>query len=295
MYCYEKFKIGTMKPDVIIGVKNLIGSRINDISSLSINWFGGEPMVAYRQIIDIMEHVNRIKNQVSFNSEMTTNGYLLNGEKFARLVELGISKYQIAFDGDKEEHDKLRVKIDGNPTFDAIWKNVIAAKNTDLDFRVLIRLHVNKDNEQSMMRFLRRVDTEIGKDKRFGFYIRQLSRLGGENDEHLPIIEDGKSTERLIQSAKSIGFSANGHAEDYVCYAAKPNEYIIRADGSISKCTVALYDDNNRIGKLNKDGTMDLDSNKISQWCRGLFSGDKNELACPLRNFPITTKQKVYA
>ncbi len=69
----------------------------------------------------------------------------------------------------------------------------------------------------------------------------------------------------------------------YVCYAAKPFAYVIRSDGGIGKCTVALYDGNNNIGRLNNDGTVHIDSEKASRWSRGLFSGNEKELECPLK------------
>ena len=60
---------------------------------------------------------------------------------------------------------------------------------------------------------------------------------------------------------------------------------MIRSTGEIAKCTVALKHPNNRIGRLNPDGTATLDNEKINGWVRGLFSGDSGELHCPMVGF----------
>jgi uncharacterized protein len=56
VYCYEKFELGNMKPDVVMGVKNLILNRSTDLAFLKISWFGGEPMLGYNGVMDIMEY-----------------------------------------------------------------------------------------------------------------------------------------------------------------------------------------------------------------------------------------------
>lgn len=291
-YCYEEFKLKEMSSDTVKAVKSLITKRVPDISYLNISWFGGEPLVAYKQVVDVMEHANSSKLELnpnlSLTSEMTTNGYKLTEDKLRKLVKLGVKQYQISFDGDKDEHDKLRVKRDGKPTFDVIWKNVTNAKLIDMDFIMLLRLHVNSDNEPSSTRFLDRVKSEIGKDSRYTLYIRKLSRLGGKNDTSLPILaEDSKSVERLIDTAHKLGLKTMDIGREYVCYAAKPNAYVIRSDGSLSKCTVNLYDGHNKVGRLLRDGSLEVEKDKVLLWSRGIFSGDKEELGCPMKNFPL--------
>jgi uncharacterized protein len=111
-----------------------------------------------------------------------------------------------------------------------------------------------------------------------------LSRLGGPNDNKLPIINDLSIIKELISEAKQLGLNPVDAAEvvDDVCYAAKMNSYIIRSDGRVFKCTVALYDDRNIVGRLNPDGTLEIYPNKVAWWSRGIFTGNPNQLACPL-------------
>ncbi len=154
-------------------------------------------------------------------------------------------------------------------------------------------MHVNSNNDTSMVKLINRVASEIGEDKRFTVYIRELSRLGGKNDMSLPILGENKdAVKRLIRMSRGCGLKTNVNEDadeytgSYICCAAKPNSFVIRSNGSISKCTVALYEDYNMIGRLLRNGTMEIDSHTATAWSRGIFSGDKTELGCPLINFP---------
>jgi hypothetical protein len=48
------------------------------------------------------------------------------------------------------------------------------------------------------------------------------------------------------------------------------------------KCTVAIYNESNKVGYLRNDGTLKLDMDKLKVWMRPLFSNVISEMACPL-------------
>ncbi|PSN88194.1 hypothetical protein B9P99_06010, partial [Candidatus Marsarchaeota G1 archaeon OSP_B] len=175
---------------------------------MSVSWFGGEPLLAYHKIIEILDfiHENVIQNgRPNFVSEMTTNGYLLTIERFKTLVERGVKFYQITFDGDEDKHDKLRIKSDGTPTFSRIFQNIINAHNTDLEFEIMIRIHVNAENASSIQSLLIKLSKFLASDKRFRIFLRPLSRLGGKNDDILPILSDERIIQKLNNVAKNLG------------------------------------------------------------------------------------------
>jgi uncharacterized protein len=60
-----------------------------------------------------------------------------------------------------------------------------------------------------------------------------------------------------------------------------PNSLMIRANGRVGKCTVALNDERNDIGYLTKDGKLKINEN-FQLWIKGLETQDKKMLACPL-------------
>ncbi|MNP18518.1 hypothetical protein D3C76_1110030 [compost metagenome] len=62
-----------------------------------------------------------------------------------------------------------------------------------------------------------------------------------------------------------------------VCYAAKPNSLVIGSDGKLYKCSIALDDENNQLGQLHADGSMELDTEKVARWTD---SGEEQDAVC---------------
>lgn len=288
-YCYEDFsKPRGMSRETIEGIKTLIRKRAEaGLRFLDISWFGGEPLLALESIKQIMRYSIELgqKYGITVRSDATTNGYLLNSTVLRELIECGVTEFQVSFDGDRELHNSMRIRRDGYGTFDEIWNNISCAHECDLKFHVTIRVHLNAKNYDSIRLLIERASFALGGDERFSFFIRTLSKLGGANDDKLPILLDRTMTAltSLREYAYSLGLKIETPASDYVCYASSMNSFVVRSDGRLGKCTVSLYDDRNTIGRLNEDGTVEIDKDKALWWSRGLFSGERDQLACPLR------------
>lgn len=290
VYCYEDFEHGRMPNEVIEGVKSLLSSRIAKLHLLSIQWFGGEPLLAVPVIEEVMHHVRdtaqRLNPKLMVRSGMTTNGYLLDRKTLARLIELEVVSYQISLDGTAESHDARRIRADGEGTFGRILANLRSARDTDLDFSIRLRIHVDKENLPDMHKLLHCLGEELGHDARFEANIRPIGRFGGKNDAKLPVLEEKELgvIDELKMYASQCGLRMSVESNE-PCYAATANSFVIRATGEIGKCTVSLRHPNNRLGILNSDGTASVDHEKFAGWVRGLFSGKKDELQCPMKGF----------
>lgn len=290
VYCYETFQQKRMHPGVVIGVKRLLERRAAGLRSLGLSWFGGEPLLAADVIEDVMGHVAALRGSVpglSVESDITTNASLLDPERAARLLDLGVTKYQISFDGPREWHDRKRVRPGGLGTFDRIWENMKALRDLKRQFRVTVRLHVDRENESALPEFLDALAAEFGGDERFELFVRALGRFGGPNDASLPTL-DGEgaraAVDRVRAAAVSRGLRQNpAGSGTAICYAAHGNSFLIRADGTLNKCTLALEHPANRVGRLREDGTVEIDRDRILPWMRGLRSGSAEQLGCPMR------------
>jgi uncharacterized protein len=280
-----------MSREVVVGLKNLIARRFPELDLLSIAWFGGEPLLAYDIVIDVMKFAQSLKESRPsgiLTSGMTTNGYYLDFERLRDLTSLGVLDYQITLDGEREYHNKVKVLYGGKPTFDRIWKNLMSAKHSDLQFFFNIRVHVSKDNIESVRLLIDQM-SELAFDERFYLSIVPLSRFGGSNDSKLPVLdgsdrrwESVPDTIKVLRNyARSKSLNIMPRVSE-VCYASKLNAYVIRSNGKVSKCTVALYDKRNIVGHLEADGTLWLDKKICLWWARGLFTSNENELACPM-------------
>lgn len=292
-YCYERFELGRMHDSVIRGVKRLLSSRAPDLDRLTLSWFGGEPLLALDVIEDIHAHVRSIlhgRPGLGFRAAINTNAYLLSIEVFRALLAAGVDAFQIAFDGPKAWHDRKRVLPDGRGTFDRVWEHVTALRGLPDRFHVLIRVHVDRENREAVPGFIDQCGEAFEGDTRFKVFLRPLSRLGGANDEKLRTLDGGMDCpeiSRLREMVRDKGLVAyDGASPVRMCYASKANAFVVRADGRVNKCTVALDHPGNQVGRLHEDGTLTLDKGLMLKWMRGLPSEEAGELRCPLRNFP---------
>lgn len=298
VYCYEDFEHGRMRRSVVEGVRKLISRRAPRLRRLTLDWFGGEPLLELAIVEEIQGHASRLAFEhpdLRLGAGMTTNGYLLGRGVLGRLVGLGLTSFQISVDGAATSHDARRKRGDGVGTFDRIWSNLLAARDSDLAFDIRLRIHVDRDNRAALPGFLEQLARELGDDERFEVYLRPVSRLGSPNDAVLPVLEsaDAAVVEELRRRAAELGLRIPAPGGLDACYAAAANSFVIRSTGEISKCTVAFHHPNNRVGRLHADGTATLDNGKINGWVRGLFSGEEQELRCPMKGFADRTDSTV--
>lgn len=293
-YCYEDFKIGKMPSSIVNGIISLINHRAPSINLLTLNFFGGEPLLAHDVVMKIcraaMECSRRYPN-MTFKGMATTNGSLLTDSRLKEYYDVGLRRYQISFDGEPDVHDRWRVRANGRGSFDEIWSNVLNIRNSNLDVEVLLRLHVLPETVSSVANLIDRINSQIGDDPRFNIFLKEIVHLGGKNDTNVNIFDTGSSDYRHSMEflKNKINFdSLRGKVSeqqaifDEMCYASRANSLVIRARGQIAKCTALFDDERNNIGMILQDGRIKIDTKKLAPWLRGLKTLDASDLHCPL-------------
>jgi uncharacterized protein len=289
-YCYEDYKIGRMMPEIVSGIKNLLHHRYKTLKRLEISWFGGEPLLAKDVIFEISETILSLQKEnpdLNYVADITTNGYFLTKQVAEELINYGISLYQISLDGDRQLHDTTRVLSNGKGSFDVLMSNLLALKDIEAEFTVLIRIHYQKSTFVELKSLIDTLNDKFGGDLRFQFYFKSVERLGGENDENVEVLFPIEKAEiqaylkNLVADSRQIYSLSN----QYICYASKPNSLAIRANGRIAKCTVAFNDERNDIGYIQEDGKLCLFQEKLKPWIKGLETLDLKTLACPYGGF----------
>ena len=287
-YCYEDFALGRMPPKVVSSIKKYISLRVGGgLKKLQVNWFGGEPLLARNIVEDISRHITATVGGTGcrYTGAMTTNGYLLTNEQAQRNYDLGIQSYQITLDGPQDIHDQTRVRKNGSGSFQQIWNNLIAARNSSLPARYLIRLHVTARNMDSISEFAHLLRHTFGDDDRFSFFPKIVNAYGGEffDPSSVPPRTDANAVlsevQALLQKSKENNSEQPSACRS--CYASQPTSLVIRSDGRLNKCTVTLNDPRNDVGRLLDDGTLSVEDSKMSYWLRGLASGRADQLTCP--------------
>lgn len=291
------------------------------LKSLQFEWFGGEPLVAKDIVQELADYAYEFYQRgdlEEFEGGLTTNAFLLDTFTLEGLVSRRQRNFQISLDGDEEAHNRSRRYANGSGTFRQIWANLCAAHATDLDFETTLRLHIMPGNEQGLYALTEKIVDEFSGDPRYSIYVRHISDLGGTNlnakeMQTISMTDAHRISLRIEERLVKAGFSvSNGvgnifesaikvndiklkseivadnspsteddHEFGYICYAAKPNHLMIRANGRLGKCTVALNSISNDVGYLLEDGHVQIDNERMNFWLRGHLSRDPEELGCP--------------
>lgn len=111
------------------------GSRKN----LEIDFFGGEPLMNFDVVKEIVEYGRSIedKHGKKFRFTMTTNGILLNDE-IADYINKNMHNAVLSLDGRKEVNDNMRVRADGQGSYDNIVPKFVkmAEDRNQMDYYV---------------------------------------------------------------------------------------------------------------------------------------------------------------
>lgn len=283
VYCYESFVRGTMQAGVRRGLKNFIRRRCKKIKALAVSWFGGEPLMAMDVIEELSQAFMTIceQNGVSYCAGITTNGFLLTPEVADQLLSLKVQYYQITLDGTAETHDQLRV-LEGShgPSHAMIWNNLLALKARSDEFHVMLRINVNPDVAKVLDRAIDEIHAAFGSDHRFSLHLHPVSQLGGPRSGTFSTCEDQAIIPLYDLAAGRIpihGLRESLWPGGSVCYAANPYSFVVGSDGTVYKCTVALADERNQVGRLLPTGRMELNRQRYNLW---LTSGEESDGDC---------------
>ena len=289
VYCYETFEKGRMSPETRGGLKKLIDARADDLDILNISWFGGEPLAAADIVLELSQYAFErcAQSATDFKGTMTTNGWFLDRPMMADLNACGVRGFQITLDGPQELHDQTRVLGSGMGTFDRIWENLLAARDSDLEFSIMLRLHIRPSNMAQLLAWMPTLTSELLHDDRFSLLVKPIEHLGGPNDDIIDVFKGDEERHNAVAQFYDGLQGRVGYRDDILgkaCYACRPNAWVIRSDGRLARCTVALESGRNTVGTLMPDGTLEIDHDKLRPWFKGLADLDEAVIGCPVQH-----------
>lgn len=126
--------------------------------SLSVMWYGGEPLLGYNQIKSMSTQLVEMskRHNVTYVASMITNGLSLKPEIFKELyLKQNVFSFQITVDGTKEHHDKRRITKEGKATYDIILSNILKITSLPEYKRynktpIVLRVNIDKTNYHSV-------------------------------------------------------------------------------------------------------------------------------------------------
>ncbi len=108
------YEVGKQALDFLIANS---GTRRN----LEVDFFGGEPLLNFQVVKDLVTYARRIEKEhnKNFRFTLTTNGVLVNDDVI-EFANRECSNVVLSLDGRKEIHDRFRVDYAGNGSYDTI-------------------------------------------------------------------------------------------------------------------------------------------------------------------------------
>ncbi len=272
VYCYQKENTQKMSRDVQDAIVQLIKKKLPKGGSLSVSWFGGEPLLQ----MDIIERLSKRFIEIckirgsEYSASIVTNGYLLNSKNADRLKEMAVEEGQITIDGPPEMHDQRRTLKGGQGTFHVIIENI---KKAAEKINLVVRMNVDETNKDYVKDVIEILVKE-GLEQKVGFYPGHT----------YPYTEVCKDLDPLCMSSKDYSLlglktlmllAANGFSHSFwipsgranFCTADRINSFVITPSGGIVNCWNETANPDKEIGHLIKPKTKEMAKNARS-WRR---------------------------
>lgn len=125
---YMPFEVGKKAIDFLI--KHSQGRH-----NLELDFFGGEPLMNFDVVKQVVEYAREEEKKYNknFRFTITTNGMLLTDDKID-FINKEMSNVVLSIDGRPEVNDRLRVRVDGTGSYNAIidqYKHLVEKRGHD--------------------------------------------------------------------------------------------------------------------------------------------------------------------
>jgi uncharacterized protein len=267
-YCFEEHRASQMSDEVTERLLAWFQQSVFEFKALLLSWFGGEPMLSFRRMVQIQRAVAAMceSNGVKFNAHITTNGYLLTPDRAAELVDAGVRSYQITIDGPPDIHNGSRVLKGGGDSFTPIFENLCSLAREHSDTHIKLRVNYDGETLERVPELLDMVPREIRPRLTL-----VLERIFGHVNlyEKRTVRELAKATEDVYTRARELGFETTtaGLARKLTyCYADRASEFVFNHQGDVFKCTVGNFTRDERLGTLTPDGRVAWDGEGYDDW-----------------------------
>jgi uncharacterized protein len=261
-YCYEK-----KRPPVTIDEitkENIIKfiSNQEHINTIVIQWYGGEPLLEFENMIEITDHISNIpfvkEKGVKIVADLTTNAYLLSEEVIKQLDKLHISTIQITVDGLEETHNKRRPHIHNRDSFERIMNNISNLIKLQPDITIHLRVNVDNTNKDEFPILLRLFNEKFGLSKNFQVYPGFVQDINACNTGSGCTLDTKNQLDFKLELFYKYGINLGYYpfVRDNICMAQHVNSFVIDANGDITKCWLDIGRKDRAIGNINSKGFL---------------------------------------
>lgn len=220
-----------------------------EIESLRLMWFGGEPLLNYKQLINISHIAKQLCEQhnIVFCPTITTNGTLLSRSRLEEMKDLGFSFFQITVDGTKEDHDKVKV-IRGSSAYETTLHNICLICEIIPDARINLRYNYTSQNLKPQA-FVESLNKHLPMKIRKNIQI-SLIKVWQEEAERI----SNESLEELVGLLYKSNYSIRPGTLFVPCYVESRNFNCVFPNGKVDKCDNINW--NKTRGEIDAEGKI---------------------------------------
>ncbi len=255
-YCFEKNKTSKIMSDYMAKiVADYIISAMKknpNIKRLHITWFGGEPLLGKKIILQIGKKLVRFckKSNIVYSAKMLTSGVLLSEEILNEMIQSGVmTDIQFTLDGNKERFKK--VKKGNDKQFETLMKAMRLSAN---NITTYIRLNVTSNNREELLELVENIAKE-GVGKKYQFYAMHVVDYSSNDNDDENEVMMFEFRKKLRSVVESYGFKMNHMSEAprtlaAFCGAMKLTNLTIGPSGEFYRCENLVGDSNYVIGNV---------------------------------------------
>jgi len=255
-YCYEEHSNDSMSKKMQNNILKYIKQNLieKQIKLLSLDWFGGEPLLVFEDILyPLSLKIKNLckKNNINFINGITTNGSLIKSEMITKMNEINLNSFQITLDGHEKDHNQVKKsKISKGNEYQNILKIIFDLCDNIFDLKLLIRINYSPKNIIELNKIIE--DIPISYRNKFSIAFQQVWQTQDNplDNEIQTIIKD------FIESGFIVD-KPNIDNSFYKCYADVTNQVVISPNGKIFKCTARDFANNQADGQMNNDGSIE--------------------------------------
>jgi uncharacterized protein len=269
-YCFQRHCRKHLTKTVEGNIMSMLSERIPKLDRLSIDWYGGEPLLERATLFRLNSWVadQCDRHNTDYVVTVTTNGYLLDEEMIAYLSKFKVAHLQITLDGPPETHNQSRKLVRGGKTFATILANICRAREAGLP--VSVRVNVWKPNASKVADLYGILEASGLKNQ-----VAVLAKpvLSSDANPCSPLcLEPAESSSVIMKmylDAARDGWIVLPYADALqgheFCIVDSVGQFIIDPSGSLFKCG-ENFDTGEKVGVLTKNGNLLLNEPKWRSW-----------------------------
>lgn len=256
----------------------LLKIKSENFSKIELSLYGGEPLLYSRECVLLSDAIRQVakEHNLNFSSRIFTNGLLLTDELIEQLIRPNDMMIQLTLDGLRTTHDKMRVDINNEGTFNKTVSLIKRLSSKGLGCNTTIRINVRPDNLQEIDDLCSLLS---GLTHRVYFSVLEdIGRGKNCSGSCIPIGQfKAEMYYSLLNVARKYGFESRFRpfGKRKPCSFYSENKFFIDAALQVYKCFAICGKLEYSVGRLETSGKLKLSSTFFSQVMHTPFSTEK--------------------